>query len=83
MEDDASQPRRWMADSDEDHYEMTAERGKVSIIRYSPPEFHYQLSDYCSVAEFVAGKLNDDVRRIFGERSFTQALDAARAELTK
>jgi hypothetical protein len=81
MADDTSQQHAWMADSDEDHYELRVERGQVSLIRYSPPEFHYQLSDDCSAAEFVGGKLNERVRQIFGATSFAQAIDVARAEL--
>ena len=73
----------WMADQGETHYTLKIERGQVTISYEEPPEYHYQLSDYCSVAEFVDGKLNDNVRRLFGATLFAEALAAARAELAK
>ena len=83
MEDDASQRHSWMADQGETPYTLTIERGQVTISYENPPEYHYTLSDYCSLAEFVDGKLNENVRRLFGAVSFAQALAAARADLAK
>jgi hypothetical protein len=80
---DAPARREWSAESDETKYSLTLERGQLTVSYYSPPEYHYMLSDYCSVAEFVDGKINDSVRRLFGAAVLAEALDLARAELAR
>ena len=79
----AAGPRReWSADRDGTKYSLTLERGQITVSYYSPPEYHYMLSDHCSVAEFVDGKINGSVRQLFGDAVLAEALEAARGELT-
>jgi hypothetical protein len=81
--DDAPPRREWSAESDGTQYSLTLERGQITVSYYSPPEYHYMLSDHCSAAEFVDGKSNGYVRQVFGEAVLAEVLDIALGELAK
>lgn len=75
--------REWSAERDGTQYSLTLERGQITVSYYSPPEYHYMLSDYCSLAEFVGGKINGHVRQVFGDSVLAEALDVANGQLVK
>ena len=77
-------PRRvWAAERDGTPYELTLEGDCLRISYYSPPEYHYTLSDNCSLAEFVDGRISDSVRQVFGRPVLDQVLDIALAEFVR
>jgi len=75
--------KEWSAELDGTPYTLTLERGELAISYNSPPEYHYTLSDHCSVAEFVGGKMHASVERLFGAAALADALAIARGELAK
>jgi hypothetical protein len=81
--DDAPPRREWSAERDGTQYSLTLERGHITVSYYSPPEYHYMLSDHCSVAEFVDGKINDYVHQVFGAAVLAEALAVALGEVVK
>ncbi|MDB4966024.1 MAG: hypothetical protein JWN44_1713 [Myxococcales bacterium] len=73
----------WNAKGDDGtQYELTIADGWAKISYSSPPDYHDKLSDNCSIADFVDGKIDSSVTTYFGADILEKARTAARGLLS-